>query len=112
MSSERGERRAHPRIHLVAKVAVEAQGRSFVAIVRNISAGGMQIYTANPAAVDDKLQLNFTLPDSERNIRVTAIVRNVLPDSAMGVQFVNLAAADAEFIRAFVLKSFGGRKEE
>ncbi|HEV8384566.1 MAG TPA: PilZ domain-containing protein [Candidatus Acidoferrales bacterium] len=108
----RKERRAHPRIHLVAKVAVETQGRSFVAIVRNISAGGMQIYTANPAAKDDRLQLSFMLPDSEKNIRVSAVVRNVLPDSAMGVQFENLSAEDAAEIRALVQKSFDSAKEK
>jgi uncharacterized protein (TIGR02266 family) len=105
MSPERAERRAHPRIHLVAKVEVEVQGRSFVAVVRNVSAGGMQIYTAHPAATGERLQLAFTLPDSEKPLRVRAAVRNVLPDSAMGVQFEGLSAEDAAAIRAFVEKS-------
>lgn len=105
MEAERKERRAHPRIHVVAKVEVEAQGRSFVAVVRNVSAGGMQIYTANPAAPGDRLQLAFTLPESERPLRVRAVVRNVLPDSAMGVQFEGLSAEEAAAIRAYVEKS-------
>ena len=97
----------HPRIHLVAKVEVEAQGRSFVAVVRNISAGGMQIYTANPAAAGERLQLAFALTDGGKTIRVRAVVRNVLPDSAMGVQFEGLAAEDAAAIRAYAQESFG-----
>lgn len=112
MSPERTERRMHSRIHLVAKVEVEAQGRAFVAVVRNISAGGMQIYTANPAAAGERLQLAFALTDGGRTIRVRALVCNVLPDSAMGVQFEDLAAEDVADIRAYVLSSYRGHTRE
>jgi uncharacterized protein (TIGR02266 family) len=107
MSPERAERRMHPRIHLMAKVEVEAQGRRFVAVVRNISAGGMQIYTANPAAPGDRLQLAFSLTDGGKTFSVHAVVRNVLPDSAMGVQFEDLDPADAATIRDYVNASHG-----
>jgi c-di-GMP-binding flagellar brake protein YcgR len=112
MEAERKERRAHPRIHVVAKVEVEAQGRSFVAVVRNISAGGMQIYTANPAAIGDRLQLAFSLTDGGKTFRVVAVVRSVFPDSAMGVQFEGLTAEDTADIRAYVLHSYRGRTKE
>ena len=112
MEGERKERRAHPRIHVVAKVEVEAQGRSFVAVVRNISAGGMQIYTANPAAVWDRLELTFSLTDGGRTFRVRGVVRNVMPNSAMGVEFEDLAAEDAADIRAYVLQTYRGRTKE
>ena len=112
MKGERKERRAHPRIHVVAKVEVESQGRSFVAVVRNISAGGMQIYTANPAAIGDRLQLAFSLKDGGKTFRVRGVVRSVLPDSAMGVEFEALAADDAADIRAYVLSSYRGRTKE
>ena len=112
MSPQRAERRAHPRIHVVAKVEVEAQGRSFVAVVRNVSAGGMQIYTANPAALGDRLQLAFTLQDGGKTFRVRAVVRNVFPDSAMGVQFEALTAEDAAAIRAYVLQTYRGHTKE
>lgn len=112
MEAERKERRAHPRIHLVAKVEVEVQGRSFVAVVRNVSAGGMQIYTAHPATIGERLQLAFALADGEKTFRVRAVVRNVLPDSAMGVQFEGLSAEDAAAIRAYVLNSYRGHTKE
>ncbi len=105
MSTQRAERRAHPRAHLAARVEVGAEERSFLAVIRNISAGGMQIYTANPAAVGDRLQLAFALAENEKTIRVQAVVRNVLPGTAMGVQFENLDAAAAASIRAFVEQS-------
>ncbi len=112
MMIERKERRAHPRTHLAATVEVGAEGRSFLAIIRNISAGGMQIFTANPAPVGEGLQLAFYLPDNKKKIQVSAVVRNVTPESAMGVQFENLAAEDADAIRAFVQKSFENQKQE
>lgn len=106
MTIQRKERRAHPRTHLAAQVEIAAQGRSFLAVIRNISAGGMQIFTANAAPVGERMALAFFLPGRAKKIRVQAVVRNVLPDSAMGVQFENLAAGDAADIRAFVEKSF------
>jgi c-di-GMP-binding flagellar brake protein YcgR len=81
-------------------------------VVRNISAGGMQIYTANPAALGDRLQLAFSLTDGGKTFRVHAAVRNVFPDNAMGVQFEDLAADDAAAIRAYVLSSYRGRTKE
>jgi len=80
--------------------------------VRNISAGGMQIYTANPAAIGDRLQLAFSLKDGGKTFRVRGVVRSVLPDSAMGVEFEALAADDAADIRAYVLSSYRGRTKE
>jgi uncharacterized protein (TIGR02266 family) len=112
MPAERKERRAHPRAHLAAQVEVDSQGRSFLAIIRNISAGGMQIFTGNPAPVGERLQLAFYLPESPKKIRVNAVVRNVLPDSAMGVQFEDLGAEDAAEIRAFVQRTFVGENEK
>ena len=106
MTAQRKERRAHPRVHLAAHVEVELEGRSFAAMIRNVSAGGMLIYTANPAPKDQPLQLTFALPDTKRTIRVRAVVRQVIPDTAMGVQFEGLPAEDAAAIRVFVEKSY------
>ncbi len=105
MATERKERRSHPRVHLAARVEVEVEGRSFLAVVKNISAGGMLIYTANPGTLDQHLHLNFALPESEKVILARAVVRHVYPDSGMGVQFEEIADEDRAAIRAFVQKS-------
>lgn len=96
------EKRAHPRVPLVAKVDVGSEGYSFLAVAQDISAGGMRIATANPLAVGTSLEITFVLPGSERTIRVRAVVRHVVEGSSMGVQFQNLAADDAAAIRTFV----------
>ncbi len=96
------ERRVHPRAPLIAKVEIETDGYSFLAVTEDISSGGMRIATANPSPVGHTLQLTFVLPGSERRIRVRAIVRHVVKGSAMGVQFKDLAPADLATLRDFL----------
>lgn len=96
------DKRAHPRVPLVAKVDVGGEDRSFLAVTQDISAGGMRIATANPLPVGASLEITFILPGLERTIRVRAVVRHVVEGSAMGVQFQNLPADDAAAIREFV----------
>lgn len=96
------EKRVHPRVPLIAKVEAESESHSFLAVTQDISSGGMRIATANPVEVGHILQLTFVLPDSERKIRVRAVVRHVVEGSAMGVQFQDLAPDDLAAIRAFL----------
>jgi PilZ domain-containing protein len=112
MSPERKERRTHPRAHLAAQVEVVLEGRSFLAVVRNLSAGGMLIYTANPAPVGARLDLSFTLPDEGQTIRAQGLVRHIISGGSMGVQLENLSPSDAAAIRAFVVKSYKGHTKE
>jgi uncharacterized protein (TIGR02266 family) len=98
------EKRAYPRVPLVAKVDVESEGYGFLAVAQDISAGGMRVATANPLPVGALLEITFVVPDTERKIRARAVVRHVVEGSAMGVQFQNLSPEDAATIRAFVEK--------
>ena len=106
MTTERTERRAHPRVHLAAQVDVELESRSFLAMIRNVSAGGLLIYTANPLPQNERLQLTFVLPDTKRTIRARAVVRQVTSGTSMGVEFEGLSTEDAAAIRVFVEKSY------
>jgi uncharacterized protein (TIGR02266 family) len=112
MESDRKERRTHPRAHLAAQVEVMLEGRSFLAVVRNLSAGGMLIYTANPAPVGSRLDLTFTLPEHDQPIHAQAAVCHVISGSSMGVRLENLSPADAAAIRSYVLHSYKGRAAE
>ena len=112
MESDRKERRAHPRVHLAAQVEVVLEGRSFLAVVRNLSTGGVLIYTGNPAPEGSRLELVFTLPERDAPIRAQAVVRHVIDGSSMGVQLEGLSAEDAAAIRAYVLNSYKGKTKE
>jgi uncharacterized protein (TIGR02266 family) len=98
------EKRAHPRVPLVAKVEVEGEGHAFLAVTQDISAGGMRIATGNPPPVGTFLEVTFVFPDTERKIRARAVVRHVVESSAMGVEFTGLAADDQAAIREFAKK--------
>ena len=95
------EKRAHPRVPLVAKVDVESEGYGFLAVAQDISAGGMRIASANPLPVGTSIELTFVIPGPERKIRVRAVVRHVVEGSAMGVQFQNLSADDVAALRDY-----------
>ena len=112
MEAERKERRAHPRVHLVAQVEAVMEGRSFLAVVRNVSAGGLLIYTANPAPPGSRLEIVFTLPERDAPIRARALVRHVIAGSSMDVQLEGLSAEDIAAIREFVLNSYRGKTKE
>jgi len=105
MTRERTERRVHPRVPLATTVEVEAEGRSFLAVVGIVSAAGMLICTGNPAAEGQKLHLTFQVPGTERVIRTAAIVRYVLPSTSMGVQFIGLSADDVAALREFTART-------
>lgn len=95
------EKRAYPRVPLVVKVDLGSEGHSFLAVTQDISAGGMRIATANPRPVGTSIEVTFVLPDTERKIRVRAVVRHVVEGSAMGVQFTGISADDQAAIRSF-----------
>jgi len=96
------ERRVHPRAPLIAKVEVETESHSFLAVTEDISSGGMRIATGNPPEAGQVLQLVFILPGVERRIRVRAVVRHRIENSAVGVQFEGLAPEDLEALRDFL----------
>ena len=112
MESERKERRADARVHLAAQVEVALEGRSFLAVVRNLSARGMLIYTANPAPEGSRLEITFRLQEQGQQIRAQGVVRHVIAGSSMGVQLEGLSAGDAAAIREFVLKSYNGKTKQ
>jgi len=99
------EKRMHPRAPLIAKVEIESAGYAFLAVTEDISSGGMRIATANPSGVGHTLQLTFVLPGTERRIRVRAVVRHVVKNSAMGVHFQDLASEDLATLRDFLRAS-------
>jgi uncharacterized protein (TIGR02266 family) len=99
------ERRSHARVPLVARVEVEAEGYSFLAVTSNLSAGGLLIFTGNPAPAGERVQVTFLLPGSERPVRAAGVVRHVTPGTSMGVEFTALAADDREAIRRYAAQA-------
>lgn len=97
------ERRQNFRANVTIAVEVrDARGFSLFS-TRDISSGGLFFDRAIPHAVGARVQLSFTLPGEAKAIRCDGEVVNV-PDKhgyGMGVQFLDLAPADAERLAAF-----------
>ncbi|HEX9764770.1 MAG TPA: PilZ domain-containing protein [Candidatus Acidoferrales bacterium] len=99
------DKRNTRRVPLVIRVEAHAGGSPRILLAQNISAGGILLRSADAVAEGATLDLKFTLPGVEREIRATARVQHVTPGEFVGAQFVDLNAADAEAIRRFVEKA-------
>ena len=63
-----------------------------VSRVRTLGMGGLFISTHNPAPVGAKLILVFEIPGG--SVQADAVVRNVVADKGMGLEFTRLALSD------------------
>lgn len=104
------EKRRELRVPLrLVRVNMEARKDVFFGYAKNISASGLFVPTVNPKAVGEKFRLKFALPDSKREIIVTAeVVWNRRFSEAgeyepgMGIKFIEISDEDADLIREFV----------
>jgi hypothetical protein len=62
--------------------------QKYVSRVENLALGGLFVCTQNPPAVGTSLQLLFNAPEGE--VRVRAIVRNLVPGRGMGLGIVSM----------------------
>lgn len=63
-----------------------------VSRVRTLGMGGLFIATNNPQPAGTKLILVFEVPGG--SVQADAVVRSVVPDKGMGVEFTRLAVSD------------------
>lgn len=95
-------KRVLKRVAFVAKIEAQAGGFPFIAVAEDISEGGVRVKTANPLDENSVVHIKFTLPNSERELKVNGVVRHVTPGAAMGIQFQELDGEDLEAVRAYV----------
>ena len=96
------EKRISRRVPIVTRVEAHAGTGPHILLAQNISIGGMLVRTADPLPEGDTIQLHFSLPGVEREIRLTAVVQHVTPGEFMGIRFTQVSAEDAAAIRQFV----------
>lgn len=98
------EKRVSRRVPIVTRVEARAGEGPHIILAHNISTGGMLVRTANTVPEGETIQLHFSLPGVEREIRLAAIVQHTTPGEFMGLRFTEVSAADADAIRQFVEK--------
>src|SRR5947199_10539648 len=84
------KKRQYPRISLPKGMRVAWHGGDLQLFsrVRTLSMGGPFISVSDPPPVGTQLRLSFDVPGG--NVQEEAIVRNIVPARARGVEFTNL----------------------
>lgn len=103
--------RAHVRAPIDVKVTYYANERKFINRISDVSEGGLFIETSELQQEGTGLKILFRLPDSNRLIEATCIVRRVVTGPTthpakmipgMGVQFAEISAEDVVKISKYV----------
>jgi type IV pilus assembly protein PilZ len=104
------ERRKHRRVPFVTKVTYVLAECVQYYYSQDLSLGGMFLETRKPFAVGTRLELDFSLPDTEARLRVKGeVVRIVTPDPlhrdlvpGMGIIFAALTPESQSRLEDFL----------
>jgi c-di-GMP-binding flagellar brake protein YcgR len=96
-------RREFPRVPLATQIIIEDS--MALAFSRDLSVGGMFIETKVPCEVGTPIDLRFHLNDDTPIVIASALVRYVIPNMGMGVQFTEMEWEDRNRIKQFVAAS-------
>jgi uncharacterized protein (TIGR02266 family) len=103
---EHVNRRSGPRVVLGIPVAYRFGNTIAGAVTLNISQGGVAVRTTSPLEKGRLVRARFRLPLGKRDIDVESRVVWSDTRAGMGLEFVNLARADAEAITEYVNSHF------
>ncbi|MEZ4705131.1 MAG: TIGR02266 family protein [Bdellovibrionota bacterium] len=101
------EQRSVKRVPFKLKVDYKAEGNFLYENATNISEHGIFIETKKPLKPGTVLQLQFTLPESRKTLKVMGMVKWINPfrenadenyNPGMGVQFESLGDIDREML--------------
>lgn len=93
-------RRESPRVPLATQINIEDS--MALAFSRDLSVGGMFIETKVPCEVGTPIDLRFHLNEDTPVVIASALVRYLVPNMGMGVQFTEMEWEDRNRIRRFV----------
>jgi len=91
-------------------VAWQNGTESSVSRVRDLNIGGLFIATPTPAPLGTVVTILLSVPEGE--IRSRAVVRNVVQGEGMGVEFNNIAEADAARLDKLISRLLPAATEE
>ena len=101
--SKTANRRRHPRVSLATQIY--CQECMSLAFSRDVSRGGMFVETRDPLPIGSEITLRFHLDDDGPIVVALAEVKYHVTKLGMGVQFLELSAADRKRINDYVAKS-------
>lgn len=92
--------REFPRVPLATQIHIEDS--MALAYSRDLSLGGMFIETKVPCEIGTPVDLRFHLNDEGPVVIAGALVRYLIPNMGMGVQFIDMQREDRNRIKQFV----------
>ncbi len=101
----KGNKRSFPRAPLATQI--ESQQMMSLALSRDVSPGGIFVETTQPLSVGVRMKLRFNLGDGGPVVEATAEVTYSVKDLGMGVQFIDISAADRKRILGYVSEALG-----
>ena len=96
------EKRKHKRVPLHVPIECRAGNTALQARAENVSISGLLIRTETPFPEDQEITIRFSLPDSAHVIQCRAHVAHVVPDTFMGVEFLDLSPEFLELIEKYI----------
>jgi len=100
--------RKHPRIPLTIEIRCDGSGRAERFISRDISTGGVFLYTTRVYPLDVKVELGFYLPYHHEQVSVVGYVRRHSQDpqsglvDGMGIEFENVPEAVQKSLENYI----------
>jgi hypothetical protein len=93
--------RKHPRVRLLTQVESQTSGVSSLGRTKNISQGGLLVYTRETFDASTKVIVRFNLSPGHL-IEAPGVVMHSLPQVSMGIKFLQLKDDDRKAIEEFV----------
>ena len=106
--------REHVRVPIDAEVSYYFNGKEFSSHVRDIGEGGVFIESVTPLSAGDKIDMIFTIPNTDKLIEANGKVARVIRKSptlpptvspGMGIQFIHVTLEGRRAIAEYVKKS-------
>ncbi len=93
--------RKHPRVRLLTQVESQTSGASSLGRTKNISQGGLLVYSRETFDASTKVIVRFNLSPGHL-IEAPGVVMHSLPQVSMGIKFLQLKDDDRKAIEEFV----------
>jgi uncharacterized protein (TIGR02266 family) len=106
------ERRKHRRVPFVTKVSyILAEGVQYY-YSQDLSLGGIFLETRKPFPIGTRLDLDFSLPESDTRVQVKGLVVRIIPPDpvhrelvpGMGIEFSQIPPESHAWLEAFLKK--------
>jgi len=113
MAEKKKDKRTSKRVPVKFQVDFHSDGHFLIEYATNISEQGIFIQTTAPKKIGTRLELEFSLPDTELKVKAIGTVAWVNPfrkdseknyNPGMGIQFESLSDIDRETILSCIKK--------